>query len=155
MKRDGARRDGVKLGFWPMLAMVLAMLLAMAPAAFAQIRKDAVRYLTPAEAKVAMFGIDMRGYTPSFGFNWRECISPKGETLYQVGEDVQRGRLRISQEGFACFAYSETNYTSESCFAIRKQGDGFVFEGDGGTVFITTRVDRGVRACEPEDERVS
>jgi hypothetical protein len=153
---DDATMNGERrLGLGGMLAIVLALLLALAPAAFAQIRKDAVRYLTPSEAQAAMFGIDMRGTTPSFGFSWRECITPRGDTLYQVDDVIQRGKLRISPEGWACFAYSDTDYKSESCFAIRKRGDGFVFEGEGGSVFVTTRVDRGVKACEPEDERVS
>jgi hypothetical protein len=137
------------------LAISVALMAALAPAGFAQIRKNAITYLTAAEVKTQLLGIDMRGHTPTFGFSWRECITPKGETLYQVDNVVQRGRLRVTETGWACFAYSDTNFASESCFAVRKRGDGLMFEGEEGSVFVTTRIDRGVKACEPEDERVS
>jgi len=37
------------------------------------------------ELKSALFGIRMEGVADGTDFRWRECIDPRGETLYETG----------------------------------------------------------------------
>jgi hypothetical protein len=124
-----------------------AALLAAAPA-FAQLVKGRGDALKPDEVKAALFGIDMQGYSPSSAMSWRECIDPKGETLYEIPGRVMHGRLVVSPDGLACFSYDLDDYSSVNCFVTFKSGDGLRFEGDFGALFVTTKVVTGVRSCE-------
>jgi hypothetical protein len=125
----------------------VAALLAAAPA-FAQLAKGRGDALKPDEVKAALLGIDMQGYSPTSAMSWRECIDPKGETLYEIPGQVLRGRLVISPDGLACFSYDLDDYSTVNCFVTYKSGDGLRFEGDFGSLFVTTRVVTGVRSCE-------
>ncbi len=100
------------------------------------------------EAKAVLFGIDMQGYSPSAAMSWRECIDPKGETLYEIPGRVMHGRLIVSPDGLACFSYDIDDYASVNCFSTFKSGDGLRFEDDFGNLFVTTKVETGVRSCE-------
>ena len=66
--------------------MVLAAALVAAPA-FGQALKDG-SVLAGAKLRLALFGIEMSGYSPTFGFSWRECIQPNGDTMYYTPEGV-------------------------------------------------------------------
>jgi hypothetical protein len=125
---------------------ILAVLAVAAPSS-AQLVKG-VR-LKAEEATKALFGIDMEGFSPTENMEWRECIQPNGETLYEIPKRVLKGQLRISKEGQACFSYNDTDYQVEGCFWVVKTDKGFRFESDG-SVFITTVVVTGVKSCKPE-----
>lgn len=103
------------------------------------------------ELKTALFGIRMEGVGDGTDFRWRECIDPKGQTLYQTPGGDMRGRLTIQPNGKACFAYEDDNYASSSCFVMRRTAKGFHFEGEYGVNFTTTKVEGGVRTCEKQD----
>ncbi len=103
------------------------------------------------ELKSALFGIRMEGVADGTDFRWRECIDPRGETLYETGQGDMRGRLTITPKGKACFAYEDDNYAGLSCFVMRRTSKGFRFEGDFGANFTTTKVETGVRTCEKQD----
>ena len=103
------------------------------------------------ELKAALFGIRMEGVADGVDFHWRECIDPKGETLYQTPSGDMSGRLTITSTGEACFAYADDNYVSSSCFVMRRTASGFHFEGEYGANFTTTKVEGGVRTCEKQD----
>ena len=103
------------------------------------------------ELKTALFGIRMEGVADGTDFRWRECIDPKGRTLYQTPAGDTYGRLTITPKGEACFAYEDDNYASSSCFVMRRTAKGFHFEGDYGANFTTTKVEGGVRTCEKQD----
>ncbi len=92
--------------------------------------------LSAKDAKGALFGIDMQGYVQEAdaaghetgrGMSWRECIDPKGETLYETPGRTEHGRLRIDGEGHACFAYEGTGYSDWSCFSAARTPKGFQF----------------------------
>lgn len=103
------------------------------------------------ELKTALFGIRMEGVADGTDFRWRECIDPKGETLYETGEGDMHGRLTITSAGQACFAYEDDGYASQSCFVMRRTPKGFHFEGEYGANFTTTTVEGGVRTCQKQD----
>lgn len=126
---------------------LILVALAGAPAA-AQIAKGPV--MSAAELKAGLFGIEMRGYSPTYGFAWRECIQPDGQTLYETPDGVLNGRLTISN-GQACFAYEDDGFAAPACYLTRKIASGFRFEGDFDSLFITTKVVTGIRTCKPSD----
>lgn len=103
------------------------------------------------ELKSALFGIRMEGVADGTDFHWRECIDPRGETLYQTPGGDMHGRLTITPEGEACFAYEDDKFASLSCFVMRRAAKGFHFEGEYGASFTTTKVEGGVRTCEKQD----
>jgi hypothetical protein len=139
--------------FLPMLALVAAV--AFAPVAGAQLAKGGKKPLSPDQVKAGLFGIDMEGYSPTYKFRWRECIDPNGRTLYETPNGVQKGILTVTGEGFACFSYEDTGYTEKSCYAVSRNGKGFLFDGAFGEVYVTTRVVSGVTECKPPDELIS
>lgn len=135
--------------------------MALAPAAVAQLAKPGV--MSAAEAKAALFGIDMQGYAAALdahgqpagkAMNWRECITPKGETLYETPAGIEHGRLKIDARGQACFAYQDTGYKQWNCFSTGKVATGFRFDGGFGDVFVTTSVQTGVKSCKPRSDLI-
>src|SRR5262245_7668696 len=109
--------------------IVVGMLLAIAPAAVAQLAKGQGVFLNQKEARAALFGIDMTGYSRTAKFAWRECIDPRGLTLYTTPAGIQKGKLRIDELGRACFSYDDTNYKEEYCFRVERNGTGILFDG--------------------------
>lgn len=107
--------------------------------------------MTANELKTALFGIRMDGVMDGTDFRWRECIDPKGQTLYQTPGGDMRGQLTITSKGKACFAYEDDNFTGLNCFVMRRTTSGFHFEGEYGANFTTTKVEGGVRTCEKQD----
>jgi hypothetical protein len=127
----------------------LAAALALAAPAAAQLAKGQGRMLEQNEAKSAVFGIDMWGYSPTNGMEWRECIQPNGTTLYYTPDGVFKGKLYVDAAGQACFAYEDTQYKVQSCFAVERNGKGLIFRG-GGAVFVTTKIIPGITVCRPD-----
>ena len=135
----------------PSFAIFALAALAFAAPAAAQLKKGAGVPLKEAEAKGALFGIEMQGYSPTLGISWKECIQPNGETLYTTPDGVRNGRLMVSPAGQACFSYEDDDYASISCFTTTRNGPGGLrFEGFGA-IFITTRIITGVTVCKPHD----
>jgi hypothetical protein len=142
-----------------LLIFVLALAALTAPAV-AQLAKGkgAEQRLNEAELKKALLGIDMQGFSPSENISWRECIQPNGETLYEVPDQVLKGRLDISPDGRACFSYNDNDYATAGCFWAYRQGkDGLRFEadyklttGEPAAIFVTTKVVTGVTSCKPK-----
>ncbi|MDP3737210.1 MAG: hypothetical protein Q8R02_07465 [Hyphomonadaceae bacterium] len=135
----------------PRFAILALAALAVAAPAAAQLKKGAGVPLKEAEATAALHGIEMQGYSPTLGISWKECIQPNGETLYTTPDGVRNGKLLVSPRGEACFSYEDDDYASISCFITTRNGaDGLRFEGFG-TIFITTRITKGVKVCKPYD----
>ncbi len=130
------------------VGLVLASL-SGAPA-LAQLAKGGP-VLSGAQLKASLFGIEMTGYSPTFGFSWRECIAPSGETLYETPDGVMKGRLTISPKDEACFAYEDDGYATPACYRTRQTDKGFRFEGEFDSLFITTKVVTGIKTCKPQD----
>lgn len=107
--------------------------------------------MTGAQLKTSLFGIEMTGFSPSYGFSWRECIEPGGDTLYETPSGVVKGRLTISAKDEACFAYEDDGYATPACYRTRQTDKGFRFEGEFDSLFITTKVVTGIRTCKPQD----
>jgi hypothetical protein len=150
-----------RVGHGILAGAVLAAALIAAPAV-AQLAKPGAA-MSAAEAKTALFGIDMQGYTTAVdehgkplgkGMNWRECINPKGETLYETPAGVEHGRLKIDGKGQACFAYEGTGYKDWNCFSTAKAPTGFLFVGGFGDVFVTTSVKTGVKSCKARSDLI-
>ena len=131
-------------------ALAFAALVLAAPAV-AQLKQGFGKPLTEKETEAAILGIDMQGFSPSERFSWRECIQPNGQTLYETPEGVRKGKVLVSPQGEACFSYEDTDYAAVDCFATFKAGEGLRFEGAGGSLFVTTKVIRNVKTCEPKD----
>jgi hypothetical protein len=129
---------------------LLAVLIATAATAEAQLKPDAVRWLNQEEARAALLGIDMDGYSPTAKMTWRECIDPEGVTLYETPFGVQNGILEVNEYGEACFAYDDDDYSTWGCFRVRLTETGIVFDSGYGDVFVTTSLMRGVRTCRAE-----
>lgn len=129
------------------LVLAVAASLLAAPA-FGQLVRGRGEAMKPDEVKTALFGIDMQGYSPTSAMSWRECIDPKGETLYEIPGQIMRGRLIVSPDGLACFSYDLDDYATINCFVTYRSGDGLRFEGDYGDLFVTTKVVTGVKSCE-------
>lgn len=114
--------------------------------------------LDAATAKRTFFGIDMNGVMKSEGgeIAWRECVDPKGATVYWFAGSVDRGRLRVREDGALCFSYQSSGFAEEGCFAAYAEGkDQYRFVGlDSDSTFITRRLRKGVKACSA-DEMVS
>ena len=121
--------------------------LALALPATGQLVKGKGAALKPKEVEAALFGIDMQGYSPTYGMSWRECIEPGGVTLYETPDRTSKGRLVVSPDGLACFSYEDDEYSTVSCYVTYKSGDGLRFEG-AGDLFVTTKVVTGVKSCE-------
>lgn len=138
------------------------MVLAALPAC-AQAGGGSAPVMSAKDAKAALFGIDMQGYVQETdadgaetgrGMSWRECIDPKGETLYETPAGVEHGRLRIDDEGQACFAYEHSGFTDWNCFSAARAPRGFRFVGSFGDVFVTTLVRKGVKSCKPRSDLI-
>jgi hypothetical protein len=154
MSRDRAGQ-GILAG------VTLAAALMAAPAS-AQLAKRGPA-MSAAEAKTALYGIDMQGYTMAVdengrplgkGMSWRECINPKGETLYETPAGIEHGRLKIDARGRACFAYEGTDYKEWNCFSAVKAPTGFRFVGNYDDVFVTTSVQTGVKSCKARSDLI-
>ncbi len=130
---------------------LVAFALAAVAQANGQTSPPRAPVMKAAELKTALFGIRMEGVGDGTDFHWRECIDPKGRTLYQTPSGDIQGRLTITPKGEACFAYEDDNFTSKSCFVMRRTAKGFHFEGEYGANFTTTKVEGGVRTCEKQD----
>ncbi|MET0181322.1 MAG: hypothetical protein ABW199_00395 [Caulobacterales bacterium] len=113
-------------------------------------------FLSHSEARRAMFGIEMAGVHEGDGAEWRECISPQGVTSYVFDGVTDEGRMRIDDDGRACFRYRSSNFEREGCFTIQREGRGFRFNsGDGKPDFVARSVRRGVRSCSGADAPIS
>lgn len=125
-----------------------AIALALAAPAAGQLVKGKGAPLKPSEVAAALYGIDMQGYSPSSAITWRECIEPGGATLYETPGRIVKGRLVVSPDGLACFSYEDDDHSTVSCFTLYQSKAGLRFEGDYGSLFVTTRVVTGVKTCE-------
>ncbi|RYZ03103.1 MAG: hypothetical protein EON61_15590 [Alphaproteobacteria bacterium] len=130
-------------------AGLLGLALAGAPA-IAQLAKGGP-VMDAGQIKASLFGIEMTGFSPSYGFAWRECIEPGGATLYETPDGILNGRLTISPKGEACFAYEDDGYKTPACYQTRKTDKGFRFDGEFDSVFVTTKVVTGIRSCKKQD----
>ena len=128
--------------------VIAALALALGAPAAGQLVKGKGVALKPKEVEAALFGIDMQGYSPTLNMSWRECIEPGGVTLYETPDRTMKGRLVISPDGLACFSYADDEYSTVSCYVTYRSGDGLRFEGDYGSLFVTTKVITGVKSCE-------
>ena len=135
-----------------MRAIFVGLLLAALSAApaLAQLVKGGP-VMSGQQLKASLFGIEMTGFSPSYNFSWRECIEPGGETLYETPAGILKGRLTISANGQACFAYEDDGYATPACYQTRKTDKGFRFDGDFDSVFVTTKVVTGIQSCKKQD----
>lgn len=134
------------------VAAALCAVLALAGAAAAATGRP----LDAADAKRTFFGVDMSGVMPretGGDVAWRECVDPAGETVYWFAGEVDRGRLRIREDGALCFSYKSTGYAEEGCFAAYAEAKGqYRFVGlDGESTFLTKRLRKGVKACSAQE----
>ncbi len=128
-----------------------AVLAAASGAAWAQ-----TAWMNAREARSALFGMEMSGTYEGDGTPFRECVDPQGHTVYYTEGGVDYGRLTITPEGRACFAYQSTNFQYQSCFAARRDGDGFRFQAaPGDPEFHASHVRRGVRTCSGSNAPIS
>jgi hypothetical protein len=128
----------------PMFRLTIALVAAASLLAAAQ-------PLSADAARRTFFGVDMSGVMKGEGRDvpWRECVEASGETVYWFAGEVDRGRLRVREDGGLCFSYKSSGYADEACFAAYPEGRGqYRFVGvDGGSVFITRQMRKIARAC--------
>jgi hypothetical protein len=130
--------------------LAIASALLAAPAV-AQMAKDyGGTLLKESEAKAALLGIEMEGFSPTYGISWRECIQPNGQTIYETPAQKLKGRLIISPAGKACFSYEDDNFETVACYDVKKSDKGLRFEDDYNSLFITTKVVTGIKSCTRE-----
>ncbi len=98
--------------------------------------------LSAEEARAELYGVDLSGVLDGESVAWRECIDPKGRTLFFREGEVSQGEMRIRGDGAACFDYGRGSH----CFRVtRAENAGYVFWGVER--FVATSVRRGVEAC--------
>ena len=93
------------------------------------------------QMKKDLFGVHLFG-TVGFGELWNECIEPDGDTLYTIGDQQERGKATIPEDGTICFNYGGPDH----CFRAYLDRDGYVFKG-GGTIWKTTKIRDNVEVC--------
>jgi hypothetical protein len=115
---------------------------------------DTWTQMSPADARRELFGADLSGHVgDDTSYAWRECIDPSGLTLYEIGGQQRRGRLRINERGEACFRYPpDEDISGEACFGVGRAGRGYEFRSQGEP-FRATSV-RRVTTCE-RDQNLS
>jgi hypothetical protein len=89
--------------------------------------------LTAAEIRAAILGRELSGVTEESGVPWMECITPAGDTVYRFGPaPPQHGRVRVTEEGQACFSYAESGFAQEACWTMRRNGERLQFDDADG-----------------------
>lgn len=112
--------------------------------------------LSAAEARRALFGVEIAGVYEGDGERFRECIDPQGRTAYHIYGGVDQGRLTISADGKACFAYASSGFRNQSCFTVVREGQGFRFSsGPENPDFVVQTVRRGIQGCAGSDAPMS
>jgi len=91
--------------------------------------------LSAAELRAALLGHELSGVTEVSGLPWLECIDRNGDTVYRIGTEAAKiGRLQVTEDGQACFAYAESGFTDQSCWTMRRRGrDQLQFDDTDGT----------------------
>lgn len=84
--------------------------------------------LTAQEVRDFMLGVKMSGVLVETNEQWFECISPNGETVYNIEGQISTGFVEIDEDGRTCFTYPRATTTSTSCFTVEEQ--------DGKKVFV-------------------
>ena len=105
--------------------------------------------LSAEELADTLLGTDLVGFVEGQERRWRECIAPDGTTRFAVeGERLDQGRLRITDDGRACFTYASRGYEGWSCWWAERDGADVRFHSDAGgaAVFRATQMSR-VRSC--------
>lgn len=112
--------------------------------------------LSAAEARRALFGVEIAGVFEGDGEQFRECIDPQGRTAYHIYGTVDRGRLTIAADGQACFSYASSGFERQSCFTVAREGQGFRFSsGPDDPDFVVETVRRGIQGCAGSDAPIS
>lgn len=75
------------------------------------------------EVRAALLGHEIGGQHPDGGGLWRECIGRDGATAYWHAQRQQRGRLRVTREGQACFSYDRDGFRAQHCFTVLRDGE--------------------------------
>lgn len=138
----------------------IGLVLAMAAAASAQAPKPAAKPtsapreawkpMSLAEARRELFGVDLSGGMEGDPkYRWRECIDPRGLTVYQHDGIEERGLLEIDGSGQACFSYPPGNKDRISCFSAAKTAVGYDFRGFGVKFHATSA--RRVETCDNQN----
>jgi hypothetical protein len=144
--------------------VVIGLMLALAGAAAAQAPKpspkptakpglapkSSFQPMSIADAKRELFGVDLSGGMEGDPkYRWRECIDPKGLTLYQHDGIEEHGLLEIDASGQACFSYPPGNKDRISCFSAGKTAVGYDFRGFGVKFHATSA--RRVQTCDNQN----
>jgi hypothetical protein len=112
--------------------------------------RDSWKALSRLDAKRELFGVDLSGgMEGNPKYRWRECIDPKGQTLYQHDGIEERGLLEIDESGQACFSYPPGNKDRLSCFSAAKTPAGYDFRGFGVKFHATSA--RRVQTCDNQN----
>ena len=138
------------------LAFVLLSLVCLTfPASADRGVRSIARVMSAAEVKNELFGVHLAGEAGITASQWNECIEPDGRTVYQLDGVEMIGRMSVTSEGLACFAYEHLDFQNPSCFRVSRSSDGYSFWGGAEGVFNTTSVRRGVEACPQSISKTS
>ena len=123
------------------IAMLFGALLAVAGPARAE-------PLDGASVRAFMLGTKMSGVLVETGERWYECVSPAGDTVYNIEGSISTGFVEVDDAGTTCFTYPRSNETARACFRVEMEGGTRVFvDLDGGMHFRVTGLDRGFDQC--------
>jgi hypothetical protein len=124
--------------------VVLCVWAAAGAAALAQ----AGAAMKASELKRELFGFEMAGVHQSSGEPFTECIDPSGKTLFRFNGETDEGRLRVTPESEACFAYASSQFQYEACWYVKRAAGGqYRFESTATSDVYVTKRTRRVRAC--------
>lgn len=124
---------------------MIRIVLAAIAAAFVFAAPAEARSLTREEITAQFLGVELVGVEAESGTPWMECIRRNGTTVYSAMDQVDAGRLEITDAGLACFSYASANYARQSCFVVNEEAGRYTLTSPGGTFFIQSITP--VRAC--------
>ena len=111
--------------------------------------------LTADEARSELYGVNMNGVSGNTNSEWSECITPDGDTVYQLDGYEMYGRMSILSDGRACFAYEHQDYQQPVCFKVSRTNVGYTFWGGPEGVFKARSVERNVEQCPSQRDAQS
>jgi hypothetical protein len=115
----------------------------------------ALERMNATEMRAELFGTHQFGREANSGLLVDECIEPSGHTVYCTRPDDQRdapysqpGRMVVTDEALACFTYPSSQSPGPHCFAVFRNGPGYVFQSvDGNARFEIDKVFRNIADC--------
>ena len=122
--------------------------------ALAESSQSVAAVMSSEEIRNELYGVTMQGVAATTNSRWSECINPEGETIYRLDGMQMHGRLTVTTQVLACFAYEHMDYQSPVCFKVSRTAAGYTFWGGPEGVYKALEVEHDVQSCPGAKEPV-